>query len=361
MTFTLETVFVVPVGNTLPTSTATTTSDLTAGQFGIFLPNYVPATALTAVSAKYLYIAQGRPIYAPGEGTKRSDRIYANRLLSWTKMSGQTNTQQQITTFSALTAGCNQNVSITVRLDSFYIRTAYFNGLTKSVSTTTPCCSCGSNPCDTLQDADIQTVMTALATAINADTILNKFIIATNGSSGATTTVILTGIALDVYGNACDLTAFPQQYDRLSFWTYIHTGPSTTNDYEVVDRCDTLGTLTISQRSGYPSLQSDEVAQIEKDVYSYQAEYKHILSSPLYNGEFASLVTAATTYDLYLLKFAAPEDNGFNFKAEIEESVAIYVPHGGGTTIEAILTAAYGNPSDITNVKPSSNTSTVTP
>lgn len=362
MTFALETVFVVPVGNTLPTSGATTTSDLTPGQFGFYLPNYVPATAITAANAKYLYVAQGRPIYAPGEGTKRSDRIYANKIVSWYKVGSQNTVTPQITTFSALTGGaCDENISITLRLDSFYIRTAYFNGLTRSVMTTTPCCQCGDSPCDTLADADIAAAMVDLAAKINADTILNKFVTATNGGSGASTTLIITAKALDQFGNACDLTAFPFMWDRLSFWTYIHKGPDQTSDYEVVDRCDTLGTITVTQRASLDVLSSAEVAQIEKDNFSYQAEYKHLFSSPLYNGEFASLVTPGTYYDLYYLKFKHADDNGFNFKADIDEAISIYVPHGATTTIEAILTAAYGVPVDETSTHPSSNTSTIVP
>lgn len=361
MTFALETVFVVPVGNTLPTSGSTTTSDLTPGQFGFYLPNYVPATVVTAATAKYLYLAQGRPIYAPGEGTKRSDRIYSDQIITWYKVGSQNTKTPQITTFSGLTAGCNETVSITLRLDSFYIRTAYYNGLTRSVSTLTPCCDCGDNPCSTLADADIAAAMVDLAAKINADTILNVFVTASTTGSGASTDLVITANTLDEFGNACDLTSYPFMWDRLSFWTYVHKGPDQTNDYEVIDRCDDLGTISITQRASLDVLSADEVAQIEKDNFSYQAEYKHIFSSPLYNGEFASLVTPGTYYDLYYLKFHHVDDNGFNFKANIDEAVSIYVPHGATTTIEAILTAAYGTPVDETSTHPSSNTSTIVP
>lgn len=361
-TFAIETDFVIPSGNTLPTNTSTTTSDLAAGQFGVYLPNYVPATAITAASAKYVYLAQGRPIYAPGEGTKRSDKIYAKNLISWFKMAGQSTNTPQITTFSDLaTAKCNDDIHVTLRLDSYYIRTAYFNGLTRSVMTTMPCCDCGGSPCDTVADADVQAAMEDLADKINADTILNKFVTASNTGSGASTALVITAKALDQFGNACDLTAFPFMWDRLSFWTFVHKGPDQTSDYEVVDRCDDLGTITVTQRASLPVLSSDEVTQIEKDNFSYQAVYKHIFSSPLYNGEYASLVAAGTTYDLYYLKFKHEDDFGFSFKEQIDESVALYVPHGQTAGLEAILVAAFGSPVDITSTHPSSNTSTVVP
>ena len=56
--FSLTTLFVVPVGNTLPSSGST--QDLTAGQVGIFTSDYTVATAGNIASYPYFYIAQGR-------------------------------------------------------------------------------------------------------------------------------------------------------------------------------------------------------------------------------------------------------------------------------------------------------------
>jgi len=358
-TFAIETVIVVPDNNSLPSSG--TTSDLTAGQFGIFLPDYTPATAVTAASAKYLYLAQGRGVYAPGEGTKRSDKIYAKNIIEWYKMTGQPTASLQMTRISDLTAKCDEDITITFRLHSMYIDTAYFNGLTQSVMATTPCCDCGADPCDTLGASDIQDVMTELATKINEHPLLSKYLVANITGSGASTTIVVGALALDAYGNACDLTSYPYQFDRIRFNTFVHNGPTVTTDYEVADACNTVATVTVLQRSSYPRFTPDEVAQIEKDFWSYQSEYKHIFSSPLYNGEFHSFVDdTVANYDKYYLKFKHEEDAGFAFKQQLDEAIQLYIPTGDTAATEAILVAAFGTPVNESPATSTTTTSTTT-
>ena len=57
--FSLTTLFVVPVGNTLP-SPGTSTQNLTAGQVGFFRSDYTVATAGNIAASPYFYVAQGR-------------------------------------------------------------------------------------------------------------------------------------------------------------------------------------------------------------------------------------------------------------------------------------------------------------
>ena len=163
----LTTLFVVPTANSLPTNGST--NNLTSGQFGIFMPDNSPATAGTVGNAKYIYLAQGRNIYTPVEGSLKSDWIYPENIIKWYKITGSLTANNQVTEITSLNVGCNTNVSITLRLDSYYIRLAYKNGLTRSVMVTTPCCDCGENPCDSLSGSDIQSTMSALAQAINDD------------------------------------------------------------------------------------------------------------------------------------------------------------------------------------------------
>jgi hypothetical protein len=54
--FSLTTLFVVPVGNTLPSSGST--QNLTAGQFGIYTNAYAVATTGNIGAAPYFYLAQ---------------------------------------------------------------------------------------------------------------------------------------------------------------------------------------------------------------------------------------------------------------------------------------------------------------
>lgn len=357
MTFSLTTLYVVPTGNSLPTTG--TTSDLAPKQFGIFLPNYAPATVGNIGSARYFYLDQGRTIYAKGEGSKRSEKIFPSKVIEWYKASGQETASLQITQVSDLSVGCNEDITLTLRLHSFYIDTAYFNGLTRSVMVTTPCCDCGSNPCDNLTADQIETVAEELAAAVNADPLLSRFLLASTTGSGASTNILIGALPLDQYGLPCDLTAFPYQFDRIYFWTFVRTGPDLTTDYEVYDACDPAATITVLQRSSYPKFVASEIEQLEKDYFSYQATYKAIFSDPGFNGEFASYVDA-DVYDFYYIKYKEPVDAQWGNQEPQDEASIICIPQGESAAIEAILVAALGNPVNETATEPTTTTTTTT-
>ena len=367
----LTTMYVVPIGNTLPVSG--TSANLTPSQFGIFMPDNSPATVGTVGNAKYIYFAQARNINAPEEGTKKSDWIYkqAGTVLDWYKVTGNLEQNTQVTQVSNLNAGCNQDISITLRLDSFYIRAAYNNGLTRSVMVTTPCCNCGSNPCDTLQPADVQATMEALAQAINSDEILSQFVTAGVDGTGSSTVILIQGNTLQVYGQgtSADLTNFPYQFDRMSFWTYVMNGPVLTTDYEVLDACDVVADTAILQRASYPINTTAEVQQLEKDYWSYQAIYKSIFSNVNYNGEFQTYVDSVLAYNLYYLHFNAPAQGGTSVgQVQQDEWVILAFPKGDSseTNAMAILTAFFGTPDNdlatpsTTSTYTTSSTSTTT-
>lgn len=361
----LTTLFVVPTGNILPVSG--TNANLTGTQFGIFLPNQAPATVGTAASAKYLFMSQGRNIYTSKEGTKNSDFIYPKNIQYWYKVPGNLSAATQITEITGWTMGCQEDISVTLRLDSFYIRQAYFNGLTRSVLVTTPCCSCGTNPCDSLSAEDIAATLQLLAQAINNDEILNQFVVA--GVNVAGTALVIEALPLTVYGSTCDLTNFPYQFDRMSFWTFVRSGPELTTDYEVDDICNVVATPTILQRAAYPQNTPAEVQQMEKDYWSYQSEFNAIFSNPNYNGEFQSYVNSALAYDLYYLIFAEPVMNTGQVGVSPDiETVILAFPQGDtneAATI-AILTAAFGTPDNeintpaTTTAAPSTSSTTTT-
>lgn len=344
---TLTTLFVVPTGNTLPTTG--TNADLTGTQFGIYRPDQSPATVGNVGSSKYIFFSQNRNISSPAEGTKNSDFILPGNLIDWYKVTGSSTINYQVTKISDLTVGCHEDVSITLRLDSYYIKQAFFNGLTRSVLVTTPCCNCGSNPCDTLSGADVESTMLALAQAINDDILLGQFVTAGTQGTGTSTAIIISGNPLTSYASSCDLTNFPYQADRLSFWTFVRTGPELTTDYEVDDACNTVGTVTILEHASYPKLLPAEIAQLEKDYFSYQAEYGSIFSNPNYNGEFQSYIDSTSAYDLYYLIFKEPIKNTMNVGVNPdEETVILAFPHGdaGETSALAVLTAIFGTPTN---------------
>lgn len=341
----LTTLFVVPEMSSIPATGST--NALTGGQLGIFLPNNQAATAVTAPTAKYIYLAQGRNIYSMNEGTKKSDWILAENLIDWYKVPGSLEQDPQVTEINALNAGCQEDVSITLRLDSFYIRAAYNNSLTRTVMVTTPCCNCGSNPCDTLDSAAITSVWNAFVIAINADEILSQFV--TAGLNTAGNGIYIQGNPLQVYGQgtSVDLTNFPYQYDRLFFWSYVMNGPQLTTDYEVENYCSTVANVAVLQRASYPQNLPAEIQQLEKDYFSYQAEYKHTFSNVNYNGEFQTYVDSTNAYDLYYLHYFEPITTGRDIGVtRKDEWTCIAVPTGAGAqaTIEAILYATFGTP-----------------
>lgn len=358
----LTTMFVVPTGNTLPTG-SNSTNTLTSGQFGIFLPDNTPATVGNVGSARYIYFAQGRNVYSGYEGSKKSDWIQASNIINWYKVTGNLQQSTQVTEITSLTAGCQQDISITLRLDSYYIRAAYNNGLTRSVMVTTPCCDCGGNPCDSLGASDTQTTMSQLAQAINSDEILSLYVTAGTNGTGLSTSIWIQGKALQEYGQgtSVDLTNFPYQFDRMSFWTFVTNGPVLTTDYEVIDACDTVATVVILQRSSYPINTPAEVRQLEKDNFSYQAQYGHLFENVNFNGEYQTYVDSTSAYNLYYLNYFEPVVGGRDIGVtRKDEWSLIAIPKGdaseAGTV--AILTAFLGTANN--SIATPSTTSTYT-
>lgn len=358
----LTTLFVVPTANTLPTTG--TDAVLTSGQFGIFLPDYTPATVGNVASSKYIFLAQGRNVYAPGETVKRSDHIYLNNVIKWYKVTGALSATNQITELSAFNFGCNSNVSITLRLDSYYIRASYFNGLTRSVMVTTPCCNCGSNPCDTLGATDYQATVQALAVQINTDEILSQYVTAGTNGTGLSTTLWIQGLPVNVYGQgtSADLTNFPYQYDRVMFWTFCYDGPELTTDYVVINSCAPAALVTITQHASYAPVGSPaEVGQLEKIYYYDQMLMKPIFANVNFNGEFQTYVDSTGAYDLYYLNFFHPYNSGLKIGIQPQDEwVVIAIPQGVSSEagMLAILIAFLGTPVNATATVTTSTTLT---
>lgn len=358
----LTTLFVVPTANTLPTTGST--NNLTSGQFGVFLPSNAPATVSTVGSASYIYLAQGRNVYTNIEGSLKSDQIAVKNIIRWYKLSGSLSANNQVTEITSLVAGCNENVSITFRLDSYYIRAAYDNGLTRSVMVTTPCCNCGSNPCDTLGASDIQSTVQALAQAINSDIILNKYITAGTNGSGATTSLWIQGLPIQVYGQgtSTDLTNFPYQYDRVDFWTFVYSGPELTTDYNVIDSCNAVATVTILQRATFaPSGAPYEIQQMERDYFYDQHDFRQLFSNVNFNGEYTTYVDSTGAYDLYYLNYFEPITTGRDIGVtRKDEWSCIAIPAGAASQagMEAILVAFLGSPENASQTITTSTTYT---
>lgn len=435
--FSLTSLFVVPVGNTLPSTGST--DALTAGQFGIFKNDYTVANAGNIAAAPYFYVAQGRANNYL-QGSKRSDKIYAGGVKKWYKSVGYAGVATtQATTTTGVTSGSNsitlasantnivvgqivtgtgipantivtaisgtsltisqnatasaggtavtltfaggeiiqisnfnvtpgEDVSLTIRAHSSYIDTLYFNGFERSVTVAATCLACGADPCGAVDDQafvdSLITKLTAAAPGINPDNIsLNTFFLFNRVGTGSSSTLVITGKPLTSYGVPCDVAAFPYEYDRMWFRAFIYAGPATTADFLVADNCNIVATVAYNQRSFYSGGTSDQVAQLEKNYYSYQAGYlKHLYRQAGYNQNFESYVTPGTVYDLFYIKYV-PYGRDTDWGAYITEDamVIIAVPHALASGIETVLSAALGTATNYSGSVPPINSSPIIP
>jgi hypothetical protein len=373
--FSLTTLFVVPVGNTLPSSGST--QNLTAGQVGIFLNDYTVATAGNIAAAPYFYVAQGRTnTYL--QGSKRSDKISGcpggssckSNVTEWYKSLGCPTPVNQVTDVVNFTVKPGETITLTLRGFSSYLETLYFNGFTRSVTVNAPCLECGGDPCT---DVDVPALIDELilklesrAPGNNPDNIyLSDFYQFQRLGNNQSAFLRITGKPLTKYGQPCDVAAFPWEYDRFYFRTFIFAGPATTADFIVDDPCNRVAEPIIRQRSNYAVGTSAEVQQLEKNFYSYQAGYlKHLYRMNGYNENFESWVTDGQIYDLYYIKFNEYDKSAYQWGDYIMEDsmVIIAVPENQTSAIEAVLVAALGAVAgDTACITTTSTTTTVWP
>jgi hypothetical protein len=380
--FSLTTLFVVPVGQTaLPSSGST--QDLTAGTVGLFDQNYAPVTVTGGANgietANYFYVAQGRTnTYL--QGSKRSDKISGSlnagnkeNVTEWYKVSGCSTAANQITDVTNFSVGCGEVVTLTLRAHSSYIDTLYFNGFTRSVTVNAPCCACGADVCtDVDTNALINSLIAKLEQAApgdNPDNIsFNSFFTFENVGG---TILRIHGKPLTKYGQPCDIAAFPFEYDRMYFNTFVYEGPATTADFIVSDACNIVATSSVIQKASYASGGSEEFKQLEKNFYSYQAGYlKSLYRMNGYNENFESYVSDGATYDSYYIKFNEYDKSAYQWGDYIHQdsTVIIAAPNAdsdGGSGIaaalEAILVDALGAVVDDNTCITTTTTTTAAP
>lgn len=375
MEFSLPSLFVVPVGNTLPTS-GTASSALTAGQVGIFAGDAqtaVNASTVTASSVKSIQLFQGTKIVG-NPTNKRSDKIKAANVTEWYKIQGQGTASNEIWEVSDFTAKCNEDITLTVRGLSRYMNTISFNGLTRSVTIKTPCCDCGGSPCDTvdgyliiyeilrkiIQEANVQLGLDlAYTTTSEVDasmTTLNALSAADWGSKlgmgtfytfetddvdTAATKLIITSKPLTQYGSFCNIALNTQEWDRIWFRVFIYKSPDTTQDFIVFDRCEAVAATTLTQRSTFAHGLASEILQMEYDNYSYQAAYKSLFQLSQFNQELTTYSSPNVIYDLYYIQ-AKPVYTDGNFNAAVDEDfrVIIAAPQTSTSTVTALANGA---------------------
>jgi hypothetical protein len=157
------------------------------------------------------------------------------------------------------------------------------------------------------------------------------------------------------------------------FRTFVYAGPATTADFIVADACNMVADATITQRASYISGTSDEIKQLEKNYYSYQAGYlKHLYRMAGYNENFESWVSDGTTYDTYYIRFNDYDRTALNYVASLHQDsrVIIAAPQSLAGDIETALVLALGPVADesgaitsttsTTTIAPSTTTTTST-
>jgi hypothetical protein len=149
------------------------------------------------------------------------------------------------------------------------------------------------------------------------------------------------------------------------FRTFVYSGPATTADFIVADACNIVADAQVTQRASYPSGTSDEIKQLEKNFYSYQAGYlKHLYRMAGYNENFESWVSNGTTYDTFYIKFNEYDKSAYSWGDYIKEDsmVIIAAPQSLSAAIQAVLEAGLGTVADDNAcVSTTSTTTTVWP
>lgn len=344
--FSLTTLFVVPVGQT-STPSSGSTQDLTAGQVGFFNDLYEAIDVADGDDLnddKYFYVAQGRSnTYL--QGSKRSGKIafrHSNtpapnaNVTELYSIKGCATALNQITEVDGWNVQCGEVVTLTLRAHSSYIDTLYFNGFTRSVTVNAPCCECGGDPCT---DVDVPALIDQFIAKLeqqapgnNPDNIsFNSFYTFERVGVDATAKLVITGKPVTKYGQPCDVAADPFEFDKMRFETFVYAGPATTADFIVADNCDIVAVATKVQESSFPRGTSDEIAQLEKNYYSYQAGYlKSLLRMNGFNQNFESHVTPGVIYDTITIKFNEIDKSAYQWGDYImqDQTVIIAIPQG---------------------------------
>lgn len=337
MDFSLTTIFVNPVGSTLASAGAT--SALTPGKIGFFKKTY--AAPAVAADTEFV-IAQGRMANEIPQTTKKSDVIRNSKVIRYKKFPAVTAFQPKIIEISDFTARCGEEVSITLRTFSKYLRVSYFNGMTNTFTIQTPCCECGEDPCT---EVDAEALVDEFITKINASKH-GEYLTASKTGTGADAVLVLTGDALQQDPNSVNLDNYVYDgFDYTEFYAYAYKGAETTMDELVANRCEVFATVETTQTPTFPRGSYAEVRQMEKRFYSYQSGiFKMLNCNPDWNPVYTPHAVPGTYYDQYLIKFRTTEGNKtWGQYTEQDETVILYVAQADSaaytTALDALMKA----------------------
>jgi len=342
MDFSLTSVFVNPVGQALATTGST--QNLTAGQMAFYKKGGVIAT--TSDTTANVQLVQGRNAGEYTDISKKSDFFGNANVVEYKKIAAVNTNQQQIITISNFIINCDDQVAVTLKAFSRYLGVGYPNGKTRTFISNAPCCDCDDLPCATVDATAYQNIVDDLVAKINASDYF-EFLVASRGSSAGTSTLILTGKAPVVRTNiGANPYNYDFQFDMVRFAAFVTKQAPTNAELIDMARCTPTATVTRTQEATYLHGSSKEVADIERDHYSYQtAGFKDIFTNGTWNVAYTSNVTAGTFYDEYRVRFRtlAPH-SAFVEGVAIDETVRVFFPTGSaqGTAFETLMAAIVG-------------------
>jgi hypothetical protein len=347
MDFSLTTLFVIPASQTELPGRSVGTENLKPGELGFYDANYESVSSIP--NTPYFYIAQGRQNNYL-QASKRSDKISVSgnggpqNIMEYYKVKGCPTPNNQVTKVGGWHVGCGEDVTVTLRAHSSYIDTLYFNGFTRSVTVTAPCCACDGG--DACADVDVPKLIDQLiikflehAPGINSDNIdFSTFYTFRREGNDKDAMLVIEGKPLTKYGVPCDVAAFPFEYDRMWFRTFAYVGPATTADFIVADACNVIATPVVVQKSTYATGTAAEFSQLEKNFYSYQAGYlKALYRMAGYNQNFESYVTAGASYDSYYIKFTEYGRGNYDWGAYVPMDSTVIIAAEAGSDMSSAI------------------------
>lgn len=344
--FSLRTLFVVPVGNALPTTGST--ENLAENQFGVYKDlARTAATAANISTANFIQFAQGRP--ASRLGSKISDKIKSTKVKQYYKITGNATAANEIWQFSNFSAQCDQTLTLTLRGHSSYLDTVSFNGFTQSLSILTPCCECGETPCAAIDNETIIDLFIAKAQQVNSlynqpnSLSINTFWTFEKQGTGDSAVLLAYAKPLVEYSKFCNIALNPYEFDRIWFQGWVYVQPETSVDFVTEDRCSQAAEATIVQRSSFPRGTAAQIRQQQINYYSYQSPDKHLWQLSEYNQRYDDLVVDGTVYDQYVIVFdELSQDDSWTANLKEDETVLIAIPTALASGLETVLSPYLG-------------------
>ena len=226
------------------TSTSKATSALVKQELGIYNPTLVSNIGGTTADANFIVaIGSGSSKF----GSLKTSEIKTANILSAVKTTADTSIKQQITylgfdevnDFKTPSFSCDEEYVVTLKIDEYWSKGVYQPMIQDSVRVKTPCCANCAGGCDA---SDAYAVMNSIASKINANPLLSKYVTASvvfKGTAAAYKYIITLPDAGNSTAETAVLTALQTAFPSGTYGTIAITA-DTDGDSDA----DSLGNTT---------------------------------------------------------------------------------------------------------------------